>query len=189
MNLNVTTVYDTRTYIRTGSPMYLAPMTKDQVGVFTNRIDNHTDLDGMHGGGTEGGSLGGSKFGAIWMSNNEVNDSILYFSGEQGSSNNRYTWRLGPPVLLTQSTDDGGAGMTGEVTFKKDGANFFHLTPVGATRQLNPRGEFPISHTIHVYNYSGSETIQFNGNADGLSGGTYNTSNNAFNVSNGQSII
>lgn len=183
LNLNVTTVYDTRTFIRTGSPMYLAPMTKDQVGVFTNRIDNHTDLDGMHGGGTEGGSLEGSKFGAIWMSNNETNDSILYFSGEQGSNNNRYSWRLGPPVLVTD-TD-----MDANLTFKKDGGNFFHLTPTGDTRQLNPVGEFPISHTIHVYNYSGSETIQFNGTADGLSGGTYNQSDNAFNVSNGQSII
>jgi len=181
LDLNITAVYDMRTFIRTASPLYLAPMTKDQVGVFTNRIDNHTILDGMHGGGNEGGSLTGSKFGAIWMSNNESADSILYFSGEQASA--RYTWRLGPPVLITNTS------MGSNLTFKRDGGNYFHLTPTGSTRQLNPVGEFPVSHTIHVYNYSGSQTIQFNGTADGNSGGTNGNSDNAFNISNGQSII
>ena len=182
LDLNITNVYDMRTFLRPAAPLYFTPMTKDVVGTYTNRINNHTLIDGMHGGSDENGSLGikdtdedDGKFGAMWVSNNETDESVLYFSGRQGTS--RYTWRLGPPKVVTDTN------MTGNLTFKVDGGNYFHLTPTGGTRQLNPVGEFPISHTIHVYNYSGSQAITLNGTNDGNSG------TSSYSIANGQSIV
>ncbi len=178
LNLNVTDIYDMRTFIRPNAPIYLAPMTKDDVQVFTNRINKHDLLDGMHGGSNENGSFSGSKFGALWMTKNTSDESILYFSGEQGSA--RYSWRLGPnSVILNEN-------MTSTVTFTKDeGTHFLMHASGGSAVQLNPQGEFPLSHTVHVFNYSDDSTqIQFNGDArDGVSG------NNAYSLNAGQSII
>ena len=175
-NLNVTDIYDMRTFIRPNAPIYFAPMTKDDVQVYTNRINKHDLLDGMHGGSNENGSFSGSKFGALWMSKNESDESVLYFSGEQGSA--RYSWRLGPNATILNEN------MNGNLTFKKDGGTHFLLHAAGGTRQLNPVGDFPISHTINVYNYSSdSSSITFNGTNDGNSGA------NSYSIAAGQSII
>jgi len=176
LNLTVANIYDMRTFIRPNAPLYMAPMTKDDVAVYTNRINKHDLLDGMHGGSNENGSFTGSKFGALWMSKNEADESVLFFSGEQGSA--RYTWRLGPNATILNEN------MNGNLTFKKDGGTHFLLHAAGGTRQLNPVGDFPISHTINVYNYSSdSSAISFNGSNDGNSGA------NSYTIAAGQSII
>ena len=178
LNLNVTDVYDMRTFIRPNAPIYMSPMTKDDVAVYTNRINNHTLIDGMHGSSNENGSLTASKFGALWMTKNTSNESVLYFSGEQGAA--RYSWRLGPNAVILNEN------MTSTVTFTKDeGTHFLMHASGGSTVQLNPQGEFPLSHTVHVFNYSDDSTqIQFNGSErDGVSG------DNAYTLNAGQSII
>ena len=178
LNLTVTDVYDMRTFIRPNAPLYMAPMTKDDVAVYTNRINKHTLIDGMHGGSNENGSFTASKFGALWMTKNTSDESVLYFSGEQGSA--RYSWRLGPNAVILNEN------MTSNVTFTKDeGTHFLMHASGGSTVQLNPQGEFPLSHTVHVFNYSDDSTqIQFNGPArDGVSGA------NAYTLNAGQSII
>ena len=146
LDLEVDTGYDMRTFIR-HSPIYMAPMTKDTIGTFTNRVTSHGELDAMHGGGDEGGALSksGNPLGALWMSNNENSESVLYFSGVQSSSRN--TWRLGPDNLVTATTTQ---------TFKVDTGNYFIMTPGGSGVQLNPVGTFPKSHVITVLNLSGS---------------------------------
>ena len=176
LNLNVTDVYDMRTFIRPNAPIYMSPMTKDDVAVYTNRINKHTLIDGMHGSSNENGSLTASKFGALWMSKNESDESVLFFSGEQGAA--RYSWRLGPNATILNEN------MNGNLTFKKDGGTHFLLHAAGGTRQLNPVGDFPLSHTINVYNYSSdSSAITFNGTNDGASGA------NSYSIAAGQSII
>ena len=123
-NLNVTEIYDMRTFIRPNAPIYFAPMTKDDVQVYTNRINKHDLLDGMHGGSNENGSFSGSKFGALWMSKNTSDDSVLFFSGEQGSG--RYSWRLGPNAV------ERNTNMNGDISFRKDDGNYLSfLTATG----------------------------------------------------------
>ena len=160
LDLEVDTVYDMRTFIR-HSPIYMAPMTKDTIGTFTNRVTSHGELDAMHGGGDEGGALSksGNPLGALWMSNNENSESVLYFSGVQSSSRN--TWRLGPDNLVTATTTQ---------TFKVDTGNYFIMTPGGSGVELNPVGAFPKSHVITVLNLSGSNTVLFNESPDSNSG-------------------
>ena len=154
LDLNVTNVYDMRTFVNAG-PKYFAPMTKDVVGTYTNRISDHSTLDGMHGGGDEAGSFTASPYDAIWASKNTAGDSVLYYSGDQASS--KRTWRLGPDIPLTYT---GGS----DQTFKFDEANVFHLTP-SQSIELNPRGTFPIGHMIFVYNFS-SHIVEFNETVD-----------------------
>ena len=145
LDLTVTDVYDMRTFIRPNAPLYMAPMTKDDVAVYTNRINKHTLIDGMHGGSNENGSFTASKFGALWMTKNASDESVLYFSGEQGSA--RYSWRLGPNAVILNEN------MTSTVTFTKDqGTHFLMHASGGSPVQLNPQGEFPLSHTVHVFN-------------------------------------
>jgi hypothetical protein len=160
LNLQVDTIYDMRTFIRQ-SPIYMTPMTKDTIGTYTNRITSASGLDGMHGGSDEAGALTNSDnpLGALWMSNNENSESVLYFSGKQSSSRN--TWRLGPDNLVTATTTQ---------TFKVDTGNYFIMTPGGSGVELNPVGTFPKSHVITVLNLSGSNTVLFNESPDGNSG-------------------
>ena len=159
LNLQVDTIYD---------------MTKNTIGTYTNRITSHSEIDEMHGGGNETGALSNSDnpLGALWMSSNENSESVLYFSGVQSSSRN--TWRLGPDNMIVAA--DGN-----NQTFKVDTGNIFHLTPTGNI-QVNPQGTFPKSHVISVYNFSGSNTVTYNGTNDGNSGTasfTINTSSSA----------
>lgn len=160
LKLGVDTIYDMRTFIRQ-SPIYMTPMTKDTIGTYTNRITSASGLDGMHGGSDEAGALTNSDnpLGALWMSNNENSESVLYFSGKQSSSRN--TWRLGPDNLVTATTTQ---------TFKVDTGNYFIMTPGGSGVELNPVGTFPKSHVITVLNLSGSNTVLFNESPDGNSG-------------------
>ena len=154
LDLNITNVYDMRTFISAG-PKYFAPMTKDVVGTYTNRVNDHNTMDGMHGGGSEQGSFDAAPFDAMWTSKNASGDSVLYFAGDQSSD--KRTWRLGPdiPTSYTGASDQ---------TFKFDEANVFHLTP-SQSIELNPRGTFPIGHMLFIYNFSG-HIIEFNETVD-----------------------
>jgi hypothetical protein len=145
LNLNVTAVYDMRTFIRP-SPIYLSPMTSGSVNNQTSRIDSTADLDGMHGGGDEAGGLAASNFGAIWQSysygtDGSDGDHVLYYSGKQGGS--RRTHRLGPNKLSVLNTAQ---------TFRFDGPNFFNATPASGDINLTPTGTFPPSHMVIVNN-------------------------------------
>lgn len=167
LELEVDTVYDMRTFIR-HSPIYMAPMTKDTIGTFTNRITSAADLDGMHGGGDETGALTNSDnpLGALWMSNNTDSESILYFSAVQDNTSGtreRNTWRLGPDNLKVVNTTQ---------TPKVDGANYLIMTPAASGVEVNPSGSFPKSHTITILNLSSSHTIAFDASGVNLSVGT-----------------
>lgn len=145
LNLEVTDVYDMRTFIRP-SPIYFSPMTTGSVDNQSNRIDSVADLDGMHGGGDELGGLASSNFGALWQSysygtDGTDGDHVLYYSGKQGGS--RRTHRLGPNKLSTSNASQ---------TFRFDGPNFFNATPASADINLTPSGTFPPSHMIVVNN-------------------------------------
>lgn len=184
LNLNVANIYDMRTFIRPNAPLYMAPMTKDDVAVYTNRINKHDLLDGMHGGSNENGSFTGSKFGALWMSKNTSDDSVLFFSGEQGSA--RYSWRLGPNAVVRNTN------MNGDITFKKDGGTTFILTATGGSgtpRKLIPIDDFPLSHTINVYNYSGDSTTVVFSPGGSSTGSENQTGANTYNIAPAQSII
>ena len=156
LKLSITEVFNMTTYLRPNAPMYLAPMTKDQPGTFTNAINGHADMDGMHGGGTESGSLGGTPFDALWSTKNTSGDSVLMYSGDQGGS--KRSFRMGPNKATSYS---GGS----DQTFTFDGANIFHLEP-SQSIELNPRGTFPISQMIYIHNFS-SHIIEFNETHDG----------------------
>lgn len=154
LDINITNYYDMRTFISAG-PKYFAPMTKDVVGTYTNRINDHNSLDNMHGGTNEGGDFDGSPFDAMWTSKNADGDSVLYYAGDQDG--NKRTWRLGPDIPFSYT---GGS----DQTFLFDAANVFHLTP-SQSIELNPRGTFPIGHMIFIYNFS-SHIIEFNETQD-----------------------
>lgn len=145
LNLEVTDVYDMRTFIRP-SPIYFSPMTTGSVDNQSNRIDSVADLDGMHGGGDELGGLASSNFGALWQSysygtDGTDGDHVLYYSGKQDGS--RRTHRLGPNKLSTDNDSQ---------TFRFDGPNFFIATPASGDINLTPSGTFPPSHMIVVNN-------------------------------------
>jgi|TARA_Y100000052_G_C2953909_1_gene89030 hypothetical protein len=145
LNLEVTEVFDMRTFIRP-SPIYLSPMTSGSVGNQSNRMDSAADLDGMHGGGDEVGGLSSSNFGALWQSysfgtDGTDGDHVLYFSGKQGGS--RRTHRLGPNKISVLNTSQ---------TVRFDGPNIFNATPASGDINITPSGTFPPSHMIIVNN-------------------------------------
>jgi len=145
-------ILDRRTFLRP-SPIYMTPVSTGAVGATvtdSNRVDMHTDLDGIHGGGDENGALTNSELGALWMSYSNAGDNVLYFSGKQGGA--RRSYRLGPDKLSTSNASQ---------TFRFDGPNFFHATPTGNIT-LTPSGTFPPSHPVTVTNAaSASHTIAF----------------------------
>ena len=145
LNLEVTEVFDMRTFIRP-SPIYLSPMTSGSVGNQSNRMDSAADLDGMHGGGDEVGGFSASNFGALWQSysfgtDGTDGDHVLYFSGKQGGS--RRTHRVGPNKISVLNTAQ---------TVRFDGPNIFNATPASGDINITPSGTFPPSHMIIVNN-------------------------------------
>ena len=144
LNLEVTEVFDLRTFIRP-SPIYLSPMTTGSVGNQSNRVDSAADLDNLFGA-DESGGLSSSNFGALWQSysfgtDGTDGDHVLYFSGKQGGS--RRTHRLGPNKLSVLNTAQ---------TFRFDGPNFFNATPASGDINITPTGTFPPSHMVIVNN-------------------------------------
>ena len=144
MNLEVTEVFDLRTFIRP-SPIYLSPMTTGSVNNQSNRVDSAADLDNLFGA-DESGGLSSSNFGALWQSysfgtDGTDGDQVLYFSGKQGGS--RRTHRLGPNKLSVLNTAQ---------TFRFDGPNFFNATPASGDINITPTGTFPPSHMVIVNN-------------------------------------
>jgi len=163
LNLEVTEVFDMRTFIRP-SPIYFSPMTTGSVGNQSNRVDSVTDLDGMHGGGDELGGLASSNFGALWQSysfgtDGTDGDHVLYYSGKQGGS--RRTHRLGPNKLSTSNASQ---------TFRFDGPNFFNATPASGDINITPTGTFPPSHMV-VVNNAQTSTHKVIFDPNGLSNG------------------
>lgn len=163
LNLEVTEVFDMRTFIRP-SPIYLSPMTTGSVGNQSNRMDSAADLDGMHGGGDEAGGLASSNFGALWQSysygtDGSDGDHVLYYSGKQGGS--RRTHRLGPNKLSTSNASQ---------TFRFDGPNFFNATPASGDINITPTGTFPPSHMV-VVNNAQTSTHKVIFDPNGLSNG------------------
>ena len=149
-------IYDLRSYVRP-SPLYLGRMSKGTVGATASdsiRINSHTDLDGIHGGGTENGTFSASKLGGLWMGADESNNDVLFFSGYQDST--RRTHRLGPNLVLVQANSD-------DITFQFDDYNYFILTPSGdinLTADTNDSA-FPPGHTIFVSNKHASNAVTF----------------------------
>jgi len=147
-------IYDLRSYVRP-SPLYLGRMSKGTVGATASdsiRINSHTDLDGIHGGGTENGTFSASKLGGIWMGADESNNDVLFFSGYQDST--RRTHRLGPNLVLVQAS-------SAHITFQFDDYNYFILTPSGNIN-LTPDvsdSAFPPGHTIFVSNKHASNSV------------------------------
>ena len=157
MKINVVSdsnIYDLRSYVRP-SPMYLGRMSKGTVGATASdsiRINSHTDLDGVHGGGTENGTFSASKLGGLWMGADEGNNDVLFFSGYQSST--RRTHRLGPNLVLVQAS-------SANITFQFDDYNYFILTPSGNIN-LTPDtsdSSFPPGHTIFVSNKHASNSV------------------------------
>ena len=149
-------IYDLRSFVRP-SPLYLGRVSTGTVGATAtdaNRVNFHTDLDGIHGGGTENGSFTTSDLGALWMGADESNNDVLFFSGSQGSS--RRTHRLGPNLVLVQ-------GSSANISFQFDDYNYFILTPTGNITLTADTSDavFPPGHTIFVSNKHASNTITF----------------------------
>lgn len=163
LNLNVTEVYDMRTFIRP-SPIYLSPVTTGSVGNQSNRVNSAAGLDGMHGGGDEAGGFASSNFGAIWQSysygtDGTDGDHVVYYSGKQGGA--RRTHRLGPNKISVLNTAQ---------TVRFDGPNIFNATPASGDINITPSGTFPPSHMIIVNNaQSNTHKVIFDPN--GLSNG------------------
>ena len=162
MDIDIQTIYDVRAFIRP-SPIYLGRMSTGAVGATvsdSNRINEHQDLDGMQGGGTENGAFTASNLGALWMSSDPAGEDVLFFSGTQGGS--RRTHRLGPNKALVSSPSS-------DLTFEYDGYNFFILTPSGAITLTPDTSDsaFPPGHVVYVSNLHSSNAITFeNGSND-----------------------
>ena len=162
MKIDIQTIYDVRTFIRP-SPIYLGRMSTGAVGATvsdSNRINEHQDLDGMQGGGTENGAFTASNLGALWMSSDPAGEDVLFFSGTQGGS--RRTHRLGPNKALVSSPSS-------DLTFEYDGYNFFILTPSSAITLTPDTSDspFPPGHVVYVSNLHSSNAITFeNGSND-----------------------
>jgi len=162
MDIDIQTIYDVRAFIRP-SPIYLGRMSTGAVGATvsdSNRINEHQDLDGMQGGGTENGAFTASNLGALWMSSDPAGEDVLFFSGTQGGS--RRTHRLGPNKALVSSPSS-------NLTFEYDGYNFFILTPSGAITLTPDTSDsaFPPGHVVYVSNLHSSNAITFeNGSND-----------------------
>ena len=162
MDIDIQTIYDVRTFIRP-SPIYLGRMSTGAVGATvsdSNRINEHQDLDGMQGGGTENGAFTASNLGALWMSSDPAGEDVLFFSGTQGGS--RRTHRLGPNKALVSSPSS-------DLTFEYDGYNFFILTPSSAITLTPDTSDsaFPPGHVVYVSNLHSSNAITFeNGSND-----------------------
>tara|TARA_Y100001937_G_scaffold17320_1_gene23941 strand:- start:6602 stop:9037 length:2436 start_codon:yes stop_codon:yes gene_type:complete len=162
MDIDIQTIYDVRTFIRP-SPIYLGRMSTGAVGATvsdSNRINEHQDLDGMQGGGTENGAFTASDLGALWMSSDPAGEDVLFFSGTQGGS--RRTHRLGPNKALVSSPSS-------DLTFEYDGYNFFILTPSSAITLTPDTSDspFPPGHVVYVSNLHSSNAITFeNGSND-----------------------
>lgn len=144
LNLEVTEVFDLRTFIRP-SPIYLSPMTTGSVNNQSNRVDSAADLDNLFGA-DESGGLSSSNFGALWQSysfgtDGTDGDHVMYYSAKQGGS--RRTHRLGPNKLSVLNTAQ---------TFRFDGPNFFNATPASGDINITPSGTFPPSHMVVVNN-------------------------------------
>lgn len=159
MEINVVSdsnIYDLRSYVRP-SPLYLGRMSTGTIGATatnSNRVNSHTDLDGVHGGGTENGTFTSSNLGGLWMGADESDNDVLFFSGFQGSV--RRTHRLGPNLVLTQ-------GSSANVTFQFDDYNYFILTPTGNITLTADTSDsaFPPGHTIFVSNKHATNTVTF----------------------------
>jgi hypothetical protein len=163
LNLNVTEVYDMRTFIRP-SPVYLSPVTTGSVGNQSNRVNSAAGLDGMHGGGDEAGGFASSNFGAIWQSysygtDGTDGDHVVYYSGKQGGA--RRTHRLGPNKISVLNTAQ---------TVRFDGPNIFNATPASGDINITPSGTFPPSHMI-IVNNAQSNTHKVIFDPSGLSNG------------------
>ena len=179
MNLDITNVYDCRTFIRR-DPVYFSPMTKDAAGTYTNNIKTHTTLDGMHGGTNENGALDGSPFGAMWMTKNTSDEAMLMFSGEQASA--RRTWRLGPDKMQHYT----GSGPT--VTFTFDGTNVWNVEPSAAIN-INPSGDFPISHMVSIYNSDDTYAVTFDSAGIAISVGALSSAMFTFDGTNWKQVF
>ena len=147
-------IYDLRSYVRP-SPLYLGRMSTGTVGATAsdaNRINSHTDLDGVHGGGTENGTFSASQLGGLWMGADESNNDVLFFSGYQSST--RRTHRLGPNLVLVQAS-------SANITFQFDDYNYFILTPSGNINLTPDTSDsaFPPGHTIFVSNKHASNSV------------------------------
>jgi len=163
LNLEVTEVYDVRTFIRP-SPVYLSPVTTGSVGNQSNRVNSAAGLDGMHGGGDEAGGFASSNFGAIWQSysygtDGTDGDHVVYYSGKQGGA--RRTHRLGPNKISVLNTAQ---------TVRFDGPNIFNATPASGDINITPSGTFPPSHMI-IVNNAQSNTHKVIFDPSGLSNG------------------
>ena len=148
LNIKVTEINDKRVFIRP-SPIYFSPVTSGAVAA-TNAIDSHTDLDNLHGG-SEAGSMSGSRFGAMWQSYDSEGNQVLFYTGKD-SGGNRFTRRVFDSVLSSTATS---------ITVTSADENYLILTP-GGTCTVSPSGNFPDGYLITIKNLHGSNTVNFN---------------------------
>lgn len=148
LNIKVTEINDKRVFIRP-SPIYFSPVTSGAVAA-TNAIDSHTDLDNLHGG-SEAGSMSGSRFGAMWQSYDSEGNQVLFYTGKD-SAGNRFTRRVFDSVLSSTATS---------ITVTSADENYLILTP-GGTCTVSPSGNFPDGYLITIKNLHGSNTVNFN---------------------------
>lgn len=148
LNIKVTEINDKRVFIRP-SPIYFSPVTSGAVAA-TNAIDSHTDLDNLHGG-SEAGSMSGSRFGAMWQSYDSEGNQVLFYTGKD-SGGNRFTRRVFDSVLSSTATS---------ITVTSADENYLILTP-GGTCTVSPSGTFPDGYLITIKNLHGSNTVNFN---------------------------
>ena len=149
LNLKVTEINDKRVFIKP-TPIYFTPVTSGAVAA-TTRVDSHTDLDNLHGGGEEAGALANSRLGALWQSYDSEGNFVLFYSGKD-SAGNRYTRRVFDSVLTSTATS---------ITVTSADENVLILTP-GGTCTVTPSGSFPDGFLLTIKNLHGSNTVNFN---------------------------
>ena len=153
--ISVTESNDKRVFLKP-SPIYFTPTTTGAVAN-TTPVDLHTELDALHGGGSQTGDLTASPMGALWQSygsqigSTVAGDSakdVLYYTGTHAA---RFTRSVFDRVLTSTATS---------IDITSADANILVLTP-GGTFAVTTSGPFPAGYVIEIKNTHGSNTGTF----------------------------
>ena len=154
-DISVSESNDKRVFLKP-SPVYFTPVTTGAVGA-TTAVDSHTDLDNLHGGGTQAGGFAASALGGLWQSfGGQISSTVagdnakdvLYYSGTHAA---RYTRSVFDRVLTSTATS---------IDITSTDANILYLTP-GGTFAVTTSGPFPAGYVIEIKNTHGSYTGTF----------------------------
>lgn len=155
LKISISEINDKRVFLKP-SPIYFTPVTTGVVGA-TTAVDSHTDLDNIHGTGSEQGDFTGTTLGGLWQSfggqigsttAGDYQKDVLYYSATHAA---RFTRSVFDRVLTSTATS---------IDLTAADANILVLTP-GGSFAVTTSGPFPAGYVIEIKNLHGSNTGTF----------------------------